>query len=379
MRCLLLAAVAVGVTPAFARFIRPMLEGVPVAKLVENLEKIATAEPKSAEALLNLGRAHGMAYAQKIDELPVWKGREKEGAWPGFTPRFVPFGEVKVAADAEKKAAAQAHLDSALKAYARALDLDKDSLVIRLGIAWLTEQGGKKDEAVKLYRAVAADAWEKKEKDLKALGLGGQTLTAEIAGYLTPLLDAEKDKDEIATLKERVATLKKLPYPITPIAVPLADGLTAADLEAPAARVKFDASGDGLGREWNWITPKAAWLVYDPKGDGKIASGRQLFGNVTFWMFWSNGYGPLAALDDDRDGKLSGKELAGLALWHDANGNGVADPGEVKSLAEYGIVAISCKWEVLKGHADKIAFSPTGVTFKDGTTRPTFDLVLKAK
>ena len=72
MRCLLLAAVAVGVTPAFARFIRPMLDGVPVAKLVENLEKIATAEPQSAEALLNLGRAHGMAYAQKIDELPVW-------------------------------------------------------------------------------------------------------------------------------------------------------------------------------------------------------------------------------------------------------------------------------------------------------------------
>ena len=43
----------------------------------------------------------------------------------------------------------------------------------------------------------------------------------------------------------------------------------------------------------------------------------------------------LAALDDNGDGVLSGKELDGLALWHDANGNGVCDPGEVKPLSEY--------------------------------------------
>ena len=162
-------------------------------------------------------------------------------------------------------------------------------------------------------------------------------------------------------------------------AVPLADGLMAADLEAPEARVAFDVDGSGLGREWSWITPEAAWLVYDRKAEGKITSGRQLFGNVTFWMFWSNGYGPLDALDSNRDGTLTGEELAGLALWHDANGNGVADPGEVKPLSAYGIVAVSTKWQTLPDHPDKIAISPTGVTFQDGATRPTFDLILKAK
>jgi len=161
--------------------------------------------------------------------------------------------------------------------------------------------------------------------------------------------------------------------------VPLADGLTATDLEAPDARVTFDVDGSGLDRTWSWITPKAAWLVSDPKRDGKITSGLQLFGNVTFWMFWHNGYAPLAALDDDRDGILTGKELAGLALWHDANGNGVADPGEVKPVSAYGIVAISCKWQVLNENPDKVAFSPNGVVFQDGKTRPTFDLVLKAQ
>ena len=93
-------------------------------------------------------------------------------------------------------------------------------------------------------------------------------------------------------------------------------------------------------------------------------------------MFWDTGYEALAALDDDRDGRLSGKELAGLALWHDANGNGVSDAGEVKPLADYGIVALSCKAVRDPNHPDRIAYSPAGVTFRDGTTRPTFDLVL---
>jgi hypothetical protein len=60
-------------------------------------------------------------------------------------------------------------------------------------------------------------------------------------------------------------------------------------------------------------------------------------------LFLTTDTRPLAALDDDHDGILTGKELAGLALWRDANGNGVADPGEVKPLSAYGIVALSCR------------------------------------
>jgi hypothetical protein len=150
--------------------------------------------------------------------------------------------------------------------------------------------------------------------------------------------------------------------------VPLADGLTTTDLEAPDARVTFDADGSGLGREWSWITPRAAWLVSDPKLDGKING-----------CFGTTDTPPLAALDDDRDGILTGKELASLALWRDANSNGVADPGEVKPLSAYGIVAISCKWQMLNENPDMVAFSPNGVVFQNGKARPSFDLVLKAQ
>ena len=372
MRLLWLVVFLAATSPAFGRFVGVDVERVPVARLIENLQQIAKDNPTSVEAQLNLGRAHGMAYAQKSDPLTVPK------AYHGMEPPAVSFGDVTTTADATLGAAAQAHLEAALKAYRQASELDKDNLVIHLGLAWLTEQAGRKDDAVKQYRTIATEAWEK-EKGLTMLGLGGQTLTGEVASYLVPLLDAGKDKREIETLKDHVATLGKLPYPVTPIAVPLADGLTAADLEAPDARVTFDVDGSGLGREWSWITPKAAWLVSDPRRDGKINSGRQLFGNVTFWMFWNNGYAPLAALDDNRDGILTGNELADLALWRDANGNGVAEPAEVKPLSAYGIVALSYKWQTLNDQPDQIAFSPNGVVFQDGKTRPTFDLVLKAQ
>ena len=57
-------------------------------------------------------------------------------------------------------------------------------------------------------------------------------------------------------------------------------------------------------------------------------------------MFFENGYQALAALDDDGDGYLTGKELEGLAVWRDKNGNGICDAGEVVPVGQLGIVGI---------------------------------------
>lgn len=377
MKRLLTLAVAVAVAATAAgMYMRPDLEKVPVARLVENLEKEVKANPKKVEPLLNLARAHAMAYAKKSDELDVNKRGGK--VWFGYEPPLVPFTKVDKTDDKEKLAAAKDHLAKARKLYQQAVELDPKDLKARLGLAWLTAEAGEKEDAVKRYRELIDDAWAK-EKDLQALGLGGHTVTGEAGGYLIAMLDKDKNADEIDALQAKIAQLKKLPRPITPIAVPLKASLTAADLEDRSAAVAFDADGTGLKKEWSWVTPNAAWLVHDAKGTGKIDSGLQLFGNVTFWMFWSDGYAAMRSLDDDRDGQLQGDELNGLALWHDSNGNGVSDAGEVKPLAEYGITALGCKSEVLASHPDKIRHNPAGVTFKDGTTRPTFDLILKAK
>jgi hypothetical protein len=131
-------------------------------------------------------------------------------------------------------------------------------------------------------------------------------------------------------------------FSITPILVPLVKGAALNDLVNADAAVTFDLDGSGLPKQWGWTTSNAAWLVFDRDGHGQITSARQMFGDVTFWIFWRDGYEALRSLDDDQDGVLQGSELCGIALWHDRNGNGISEPGEVRPVAECGIVSISC-------------------------------------
>ncbi|MEX1223364.1 MAG: hypothetical protein WEA31_02340, partial [Pirellulales bacterium] len=132
----------------------------------------------------------------------------------------------------------------------------------------------------------------------------------------------------------------------------------------------------GLPHRWTWLNDRAAWLVYDAQGDGQITSATQLFGSATFMLFWENGYDALSTLDDNGDGRLAGAELGRLALWHDANANGVSEPGEVRSLSEYGIKSLDCGYERA---ADGYWRSPQGVVFEDSSSRPTFDIVLEPR
>jgi hypothetical protein len=362
---------------AHARFARPDLEKVPVDRLIKNLEALAEKEPKNAEARYNLARVHAMAYALKIDECEINKKRPDGGAWFGFTPATVPFKSVETK-DVDKVKVADKHLKKAIGTYGDVVKLQADNLPAQLGLAWCVDQSGDKAEAIKAYRKVIEAGWEKEGK-LTRGGLGSNFITTEAAGYLIPLLDKDKDGKEIDTLKARITQLNKLPRPVTPIAIPLKPGLTWRDLEDSNASVPFDVDGTGLGKRWSWVRKHAGWLVYDPHKTRKITTGLQLFGNVTFWCFFDNGYDALRCLDDNGDGILDGKELDGLAIWHDVNGDGICQPDEVRPLAAYGVVALSCEWQTDSRHPDRIAFSPRGVTFRDGTTRPTFDLILKQR
>ncbi|MFM8274688.1 MAG: tetratricopeptide repeat protein [Gemmata sp.] len=371
-----LGAVLAAAQSAPAIFLRVETENVPVERLIKNMEEAIKKSPKDAGAVLNLARLHAMAYSLRSEAVPVDK-RKPDAIWFGYEAPIVPFRNVAKTDDKEKLKAAKEHLDKALKLYEDALKLAPDDARAQLGYAWLLTQTDKTAEAVKELRKAAEAGW-KKDQTLRGITPDTAVYTPEVAGYLIPLLDKEKDRDEIAALNDRVAHLRKLPRAVTPLAVPLKDGLSATDLEARGAAVAFDADGTGLRAKWTWINSNAAWLVHDPKRTGKVTSALQMFGNVTFWLFWETGYDALAALDDNRDGVLTGKELDGLALWHDANGNGVCDPGEVKTLAEHGVVQLSVRFERDAAHPDRIAYSRAGVTFKDGTTRPTFDLVLHA-
>jgi hypothetical protein len=175
-------------------------------------------------------------------------------------------------------------------------------------------------------------------------------------------------------LPKQLAQLAALPPPtwITPILMDLEESAALEELLDPDRIVRFDLDGDGIAELRKWVRPDTGLLVWDPEGRGEITSGRQLFGDATWWMFFRNGYEALDALDDDRDGWLAGGELAGLALWRDADSDAVSDPGEVEDLACLGVTALATRSDTLDGLAPG---ATRGAWLADGRCLPTWDWV----
>ena len=144
---------------------------------------------------------------------------------------------------------------------------------------------------------------------------------------------------------------------------------------AVSAMRDFDLDGTGRAR-WEWVGTGSGILVWDPDHTGQITSGRQLFGNWTWGKRWKDGYEPLATLDGDRDGQLSGRELDKLGIWVDADGDGVSDPGEVRTLEAAGVEQVGVRAE---RDASGNAMSSAGFTMRlpDGlrVTRSTWDWI----
>ena len=369
-------AVAASVTIG-AIYARPDIEDVPVARLVANLEKELASAPKNPDIHLRLARLYAMAYAANTQELPttVLAGADKkprQEVWFGHEPDLIPRA---VDRTSSRTAASKSFLAKSVEHYRKVLELNPSGLVGRIGHAWTLEQSGDKAAAIAEYRRVIEQAWPKEEK-ARFAELGQRFYTEEASRSLIPLLDAKRDAAEIARLRERMAALQRIPRPITPVAIPLSDDATVKTIVDLDATVRFDADGSGRRRRWTWITPDAGWLVYDAAGSGQITSALRLFGTVTFWAFWNNGYEPMCALDDDGDGELSGGELRYLAVWRDVSRDGASDPGEVKPLSSHDIVGLSCR--AFAGDGVYVAArAERGVRLRDGRTRPTYDVILR--
>lgn len=359
-------------TLSHAMFLQPDIEKVPVQRLIGNLQTKLKNDPKNIDLLFSLARVHSMAYAKKTSTVPVLKRKGKETLWLGHVPKGIPF-KVSPAGTEEAMGEAKAHLKKAIDGYKKVVNLKSDHYLARLGLAWCLEQAGKKEEAITRYRKLIKEALPADRK-IRNRYSGLPTISTEATRYLIDLLDPEKDAKEIARLKEQAETTEKnIQRMITPVAIALNQTLAPEAFVDRNATVNFDLDGSGIQRRWQWITPDAAWLVYDEGDTGKITSALQMFGSVTFWLFWENGYEAMASLDDNADGRLRGSELQHLALWRDRNQNGISDPGEVKPLAAHDIVELECSAQT--GESG-MPYNVNGVTFVDGATRPTCDVIL---
>ena len=362
---------------------------VPVARLLKNMAEYVKAHPKDAEGYYILGRVNSTAFARDTETVSVYREDEIPPRFPYYTSIITPRTEKK-----PLSGPVLTYLTDALRNYLKATELDPRKAIAFLGLGFECEETlrfpetlPKAWEALALPRKAdaeilhqyALDAYRKAYKlsidaDLKSGGRLDRAISEEAAEGIFRLqkgrMLTEKEEAERKTLEADLGKLRSQPRAMSPILISFQGSTHLSDLLAPGSQVRFDLAGIGKQETWPWIKPTTGLLVWDPAQTGKITSGLQLFGNVTWWMFWKDGYAPLDALDNDRNGWLIGKELEGLYVWFDRNGNGVSDPGEVVSLASLGIRRIAVHSD---GTCEGVPAHRQGVQFTDGSYAATFD------
>ena len=122
----------------------------------------------------------------------------------------------------------------------------------------------------------------------------------------------------------------------------------------------FDHAGDGFAERTGWVDKDDGLLVRDLDGDGKISSGRELFGNRTRLSQGANagkdaanGFEALRELDSNDDGLVDDKDtaFASLRVWKDANSDGLTDAGDLLTPAQAGAQSLDLKYsDQLSGH-----------------------------
>ncbi len=265
-------------------------------------------------------------------------------------------------------------LKKAIEQYQVASTRLEDPALAWLGLGWCWEEAGHAKEALEAYRNafdrgvqkdLAAEDWS----HYSGAWHGSAALEAgERILALSPPPATDEEKKARAGIEEQVAKLREMvdnaSQWITPIVVPLGDEGALEELLDPTRVVTFDLVGDGRARRWPWVRGTTGILAWDPRGTGRIERAQQLFGSYTWSIPWRSGYEPLSWLDDDGDGRLRGRELAGLVVWRDADQDGVSGPGEVASLAAWGIRSLGVRGTT---------WCPDGVERSDGDIRPTWD------
>jgi hypothetical protein len=169
--------------------------------------------------------------------------------------------------------------------------------------------------------------------------------TTDLQAMSVAQLDGLTDAQIAAMSVEQTMALNALsPRYASPLILDL-DGDGVHTLAASAG-VAFDIYGNGKAVPTGWVSASDGLLVRDLNGDGKIDSGKELFGDASVLADGSrakDGYAALAALDTNGDGAITRADAAydQLQVWVDRNSDGISEASELSGLAALGIASIS--------------------------------------
>lgn len=147
--------------------------------------------------------------------------------------------------------------------------------------------------------------------------------------------------------------------------------------------VSFDIDADGLMEEVGWTEAGSgtAFLVLDRNGNGRIDSGRELFGSATPQPLSEEPHGFLAlgVFDGPEeggngDGYLSSADgvWESLQLWFDDDHDGVTDPGELVPVPSTELYAVDLEYRTSRrrDRHDNLLRYVSSVMFHHDRVRP---------
>lgn len=162
-------------------------------------------------------------------------------------------------------------------------------------------------------------------------------------------------------------------------------------LSAPSQGVLFDLLGQNSEPiahtpvRISWFTTEGMGLIALPDANGEVRGIDQLFGDNTLGPdgeFASHGYAALAKHDANGDGVITEADpvFSELRLWFDEDHDGSANPNELVSLDDAGLIAIDLNFDgnfsERDQHGNEIKYKSV-VQLKDGSLRLMFDVWFK--
>lgn len=138
-------------------------------------------------------------------------------------------------------------------------------------------------------------------------------------------------------------------------------------------------------KQISWTQQQRYQWVVKPDANGQVLGIDQMFGDNTMGpdgKFSAEGFEALGKYDADKNGIIDSEDpvFNELFLWHDANGNGTSDVGELTSFSAADIASIDLKFDPNFFEVDQYGNKTTYksvVKFNDGRRTLIFDLWFK--